>query len=269
MTAVRAEVWQPPGRGLNLDDLPAVDLDRLVAVAELQRRYDRKYVVEVPDLGRLVEALGSGVHVLEVDRRRSTDYTSTYFDTGDLRTFRDHQQRRRRRFKVRTRHYGDPSATVLEVKFKGLRGQTYKRRWPHLSGAPDVLGPEAETLLDEAIRAEYGFGLPGPLTAVATTRFERVTLVDVENAERVTIDLDLCIEANGQRMRLGGSHAVVESKSPVRAGHASRAIAALGLRPERVSKYCVGIIAAHETIRGNRWLPVLRQLEVVPLPPTD
>ena len=245
---------------LGVAGLPSIALDDVVAVASLQRRFDHKYVVEVARLPELIAALGTHLHVLEVDGVRVSGFSSAYFDTPDLRTYRDHLQRRRRRFKIRTRHYGDPATTMLELKCKGRRKQTVKHRWPHPGKNPTSLGSQAEALLEQALDDEYGFVLPAPLAPVATTSFQRITLVDVAAMERVTIDLDLTIEANDRSLTLGANHAVMETKSAQRVGAATRTLYGLGVRPERVSKYCVGIAASHDTVRGNPWLPVLRRV---------
>lgn len=43
--------------------------------------------------------------VLEIDHRRAFGYSTTYFDTPDLRCFVDHLEDRVPRFKARTRFY--------------------------------------------------------------------------------------------------------------------------------------------------------------------
>ena len=245
---------------LGVAGLPGIALADVVAVASLQRRFDHKYVVEVARLPELIAALGPRLHVLEVDEMRVGDFTSVYFDTPDLRTYRDHLKRRRRRFKIRTRHYGDPAAAMLELKCKGRRKQTVKHRWPHPGERTTSLGPEAEARVADALATQYGFALPTSLRPVATTSFQRITLVDVAAIERVTVDLGLTIEANGRTLVLGADRAVVETKSARRMGAATRTLHRLGVRPERVSKYCVGIAASHDTVRGNPWLPVLRRV---------
>ena len=251
---------------LGIEELPSVDLPALLAVAELQRRFDHKYVVPVHRLAELIASLASELQVLEVAGRRSTAYTSVYFDTPELRTYRDHLKQRRRRFKIRTRHYGEPAAAMLEVKCKTGRGETIKYRWAHPGTTPEHLGPTGRHLVGQALRTEYGFDLPDGLDRVATTRFDRVTLLDLRAAERITIDLGLTFDANDRRIQLGVGHAVVETKSARRRGPATAAMASLGLRPDRVSKYCLGIAAAHDRVRGNPWLPVLRRLDPVTAP---
>ena len=249
---------------LGVEELPTVGLEQVVEVAALERRFDAKHLVEIDALPVLVAELGDHIHVLEVEGRRSTDYTSVYFDTPELRTYRDHVQRRRRRFKIRVRHYGDPTAAMLELKTKGRRQQTVKFRWPHPGPSLDHLDARAMSLLAEGLVGRYGLSLPPVLAPVATTRFRRITLVDLAAAERVTIDLGLTVAANGRTVVLGDRHAVVETKSPVRSGHAARSLRSLGVRRERVSKYCVGLVATHEDLRGNTWIPTLRHLGLGP-----
>lgn len=248
------------GSGVLLEGLPTVDLTGIQAVADLQRRFDRKYLVARARIDELLDALPDDTRILSVAGHRATDYTSVYFDTDDRRTYRDHAKGRRRRFKVRTRHYGDPAAAMLEVKCKGRRGQTIKHRWPHPVANPTALDRTAVDLVEAALLEQYGFGVPSGLTPSATIRFQRITLLLPAARERVTIDLDLTVTSGGRQVRLGGDHAVVETKEPVRRGHATAALTELGLRAERVSKYCVGVTATHPGVRGNAWRPALRVL---------
>ena len=84
-----------------------IGLDELMALAELQTRVDRKYFVPADVFHRSIGELAGELQVLEIDGRRSFGYESVYFDTPRLDTYRAHLQRRRRRFKARTRTYTD------------------------------------------------------------------------------------------------------------------------------------------------------------------
>jgi hypothetical protein len=75
--------------------------------AGLQTRLDRKYLLTADLLPDLLEQLDRDFDVLQIGGRRVSAYSSTYFDTPDLRSFRAHRQGRRDRFKVRTRTYLD------------------------------------------------------------------------------------------------------------------------------------------------------------------
>jgi len=106
--------------------LPPIDLESVAAQAELQNRVDRAYLVPLKDFPALVTGLGPDLRVVESVGRRSFGYESVYFDTPDLLTYRAHLQRRRRRFKARTRTYLDSGLCMFEVKTVGPRGATVK-----------------------------------------------------------------------------------------------------------------------------------------------
>ena len=218
--------------------LAPIGLEELDA-GELLTRFDRKRLVEVAALPALLASLdGDRFRVLEVAGRRVVGYRNRYFDTAGLQGYHDHLQGRRRRFKIRTRHYGDPAATMLELKLKGGRGETVKRRRERpvelaarhtaasAAGAaaePDPgtvelaqLGPDHLDVADldwlaAELDAAYGLVLPGPLVPVLDNGFERVTLVDPVAGERLTIDRGLTVRLHraaraGDPATGGGAH---------------------------------------------------------------
>src|SRR5690606_2580090 len=162
--------------------LRPLSLAEVNALASLTLRSCRKYVVPARLLPVLVDHLAHDFGVLCEEGRTAFRYSSTYFDTPDLVTFRQHRQQRRRRFKIRTRSYLDSGLTMLEVKLKGARGVTDKRRTPH-DGRPDELTPAAARFLGEVLY-DYGAAVPRPLTAVAVTDYQRTTLVALSGTER-------------------------------------------------------------------------------------
>lgn len=247
--------------------LPAISLAEVRAAADLPRRFDHKHIVGPDRLALLLTRLGDQLQVLEVEGERTSTYTTTYFDTPDLRSYRDHRQGRRRRFKVRTRHYGDPAGTMLELKRKARRGQTDKHRWPHPGDEPRHLPAAARTLLGEVLASHDGMRLPPRLEPVAVTRFRRTTLVDTRAEERITIDAGLEVEVDGEVHVLAREALIVETKSARRRGRAVRALAAVGIQPLPVSKYGLSISVTRPELQGPAWRPALRRLAAHPPPP--
>jgi len=88
-----------------LDAVPPITLEDLQSSAALTTRIDSKYVIDWDTLVGLLGVLSATHRALEIDGRRLFRYESIYFDSEDLTAFRAHLQRRRRRFKVRSRHY--------------------------------------------------------------------------------------------------------------------------------------------------------------------
>ena len=231
--------------------LPHTSLDDVLAVAALQTRVDRKYLVPAEDLPRLGCALAGTHRVLQIGNRRVFGYESVYFDTDGLALYRQHLQGRRRRYKVRTRTYLDTDATMFEVKLKGRRGQTVKQRLPYAVADRHVISPRARAFLDALLMAEYGEHAP-ELGASVTTTYSRATLVDLAGGSRLTLDVDLVCTGRTRRAAPDG-HVLVETKAVGRGGPADRVLAGLGLRALSVSKYCVGVALLHPDLPANPW----------------
>jgi hypothetical protein len=246
---------------LSVGALAPITLEELLETLDLQERFDVKYLVPNRDLDRLVGTLGDRMRVLEVAGRRGADLTSVYFDTADLASYRAHRQGRRRRFKIRTRHYGDPGVTVLEIKTKGQGERTAKYRRPHTASRPDALDADGLAFVARALETAYAMDVPDDLRPTVTTRFRRTTLADRETQERVTIDTALVAEVGCRALTFLDNHSIVECKATVRRGPSVRALTAMGLRPATVSKYCVSVAALRPDLARNPWIPILRKLQ--------
>jgi hypothetical protein len=226
-----------------IDDLEPLGLPDLERSAGLLRRLDHKYVVDWQSFAAVVGAVADEHRVLQIDGRRSFRYDTVYFDSEDLATFRAHVQGRRRRYKVRVRHYADSGLCSLELKLKGPRGQTIKHRVPYDVREDAMLTEAAARFVVEHLREAYGHELPGPLLPVLRTRYERITLVHRDGEQRLTCDHDLHYPAaaDAATPRLSEEHIVVEAKSLDGRGAADAVLRDLGHRPVTCSKYLLGV----------------------------
>jgi hypothetical protein len=243
------------------ESFPALSLAELDAGAALQDRVDVKYVISLADFAALAERLHATHAVLEIDGRRAFGYRTTYFDTAELRTYRDHVQQRRRRYKCRSREYLDSGQCTFEVKLKGARGRTVKHRMPYDRGARDAPSEPALAFLRDCLRSSYGRSPEGELHAALAVVYTRVTFAAPALGERVTCDFDLAFSApDGTSGRLAESVVIVESKSPRGNATADRMLRALGARPEPgCSKYCLGVSFTRPDVRGNGLRRLLRR----------
>ena len=66
-----------------LDRFAEVGLDELVALADLQVRRDRKYLVPRSFIPELIASLGAGTRVLRIGDLEAFRYESVYFDTDE------------------------------------------------------------------------------------------------------------------------------------------------------------------------------------------
>jgi hypothetical protein len=222
--------------------LRPASLESIDERASLQRREDNKYLVPLDRLETLMGALRDDHDVLEIDGRRIFEYESTYFDTPELRCFRDHVHDRRPRYKARTRCYVTTGDCYFEVKVKQTEGETVKQSIDYDPDDRQIIHPAARELLWETLEScqiEPPDREPDP---ALVTRFRRVTVAARERPERVTIDLGIELDApGGDTATIAENRAVVEAKTPDGDGRCDELLREAGIEPVSLSKYRLGI----------------------------
>jgi hypothetical protein len=236
-----------------------IGLDELMELAELQTRVDRKYFVPADVFHRSIGEIADELRVLDIDGRRTFGYESVYFDTPDMETYRAHLQRRRRRFKARTRTYTDTGLCMFEVKLTGARGETVKQRVPHPQELRAELTDDALNHLGSTLREAYHQDLPAGLRPTLVTSYRRTTFVSRTGEARLTCDVGLICGDVEHEVRDTGTHVLVESKSAGRGSAPDRILRELGVRPAKVSKYCVAVAALHPELPSNPWHQTLQR----------
>jgi hypothetical protein len=237
-----------------------IGLPDLLGLAELQTRVDRKYFVPAAAFTTFAGLMAADLRVLDIEGRRSFGYESVYFDTPQWTTYRAHVQGRRRRYKVRTRTYTDSGQCLLEVKLEGRRGTTVKHRTAHPLDERHTLAAPARHHLAALLRTALDLPLPAALGPVLTTHYRRSTFVSTREGARLTCDVALRCSDGRREVHAAADHVLVESKSAARGGSsADRILRDMGIRPARISKYCVGVAALHPAMPSNPWHPVLRR----------
>ncbi|WP_107082028.1 VTC domain-containing protein [Streptomyces caatingaensis] len=242
-----------------------VTLAALNERSELLVRFDRSYLVPTETFLRIAEQLtapgcpGGPFRALEIGGRRVFRYRSVYYDTPGLRSFHDHRQGRRVRFKIRERVYEDSGERQFEIKVKGRRGSTVKHR-RRLAGSERVLEGECGRFLADTLRHSCGLGTPDGLKPSLRTDYTRATLVAA--GQRVTCDAGLsCVEPDtGRIVRCDPGLVLVETKTAGRLSDTDRMLHAQGLRPAVFTKYCGGLAALRPDLTANRWRRATRRV---------
>lgn len=237
----------------------AVGLDEMIAEAGLMTRIDRKYLVPEGDAARVLGALSPRTRALELDGLRDFAYESVYFDTADRLSYRLTAQSRRRRFKLRARHYLDTGAAFLELKTKSGRGATVKDRVAcdpaivaSLAAGGDLAAPARGSVAALLGEREFDAELVPALRPTLVSGYRRSTLL-TETGSRVTVDTRLrWATPDGRALELPG-YVIIESKSPGGAGELDRLLWRRGHRPSRISKFGTGTAALHPELPRNKW----------------
>lgn len=227
----------------------------LLARRTLQRRADSKFVLRTSALAEVFDTLTSDYLVVLAAGQQIATYNTLYFDTADLACYHDHRRGRRLRQKIRIRHYPERQVSFLEIKSKRNSALTVKHRRKRAY-------EDSELTADDLAFIEPHLRFPAArLRPGVWTNFRRVTLLNANLPERVTIDLQLEFVRGEHRVALD-KVAIVEVKqspfclrTPV-----MRALRTHQHRQLSASKYCAGTIFTTPGLPANRLLPVIRTL---------
>lgn len=231
----------------------AICIDEMEKV-RLMNRIDTKYVTTLPILMQILKQARETYLVQDIGGQTIMPYHTLYYDTADADMYREHLRGRKRRQKIRIRSYEASGQSFLEVKNKNNKGRTKKIRIPYL--------PEDNRSFDDFI-AMHGNYSPSSLSERIENRFSRITLVNRNLAERLTIDTYLRFRniGTGQTCSLDDL-VVIELK---RDGHTRSPILDVlrecHIHPAKFSKYCMGMAFTDEKLRYNRFKSRLRQVE--------
>lgn len=237
-----------------------IDLDRMDSI-RLMNRIDTKYVTTLSVLDAILrKSFDCGYMMFVSEGVRVQAYDSIYFDTSDLRMFMDHRNSRLVRQKVRTRIYSDSNLCFLEVKSKNNHSRTKKKR---ISIPPEKFTDfRGDNKCSDFLTKITGYRADS-LSPSVETSFSRMTLVDKDLSERITIDSDICFRnmRNGRTSGLGEA-VIIELKRDGRKRSSMQDILlSLRVKPMRISKYCMGVALTDSQCRPGRFLEKIRACE--------
>jgi hypothetical protein len=222
---------------------------------KLMDRTDVKYQCRLNQLPHILEKALPDFRVLENKESRLPQYKTVYLDTKDHRMYLDHHNGKLNRYKIRIRNYINSNEFFLEIKTKNNHEKTEKKRIP--------ITPERDFHQDEYSRFifEHSPFDPETLEPVLSTSFNRMTLVHLQNHERVTIDV-FPSWSDGRRMAKLSNLVIIEVKS----AHAATStgfgylLREERVQPYRISKYCTGMVLLYPELKHNRFKAKLLHL---------
>ncbi|MBO4689900.1 MAG: polyphosphate polymerase domain-containing protein, partial [Paludibacteraceae bacterium] len=175
-----------------LQQFAPISLEAMDGV-KLMNRIDTKYVVPMSVLPKLLRMAQEEYFVQQIAGKRTGEYDTTYYDTEDLEMYIRHHDRQLVRQKIRVREYVDSRLFFLEVKRKNNRGRTKKKRisLPSTAITPGMIGQGKEPIrVDDFLAAKSWYRFEQISPRLRTT-FTRITLVNKQKTERLTIDFNL------------------------------------------------------------------------------
>lgn len=242
-----------------LDMMEPISLEEMDSV-KLMNRVDTKYVANEKQLDELLlMAAGKGFRACSIEGRKITPYWSMYYDTDDLEMFRIHRAGHAVRQKIRVRTYECTGTTYLEIKRKNNKGRTKKKRIP----LPDPSSIHSEEAL-KFIADQSWYSLDR-IREACTTSFWRITLVNSQKTERITLDTSLTFTNPRTGLEAGIPGAVIiELKQDGRLpSDMKQILLSLRIHPFKVSKYCIGTVLTTPTIFKGRFKEKVRMLDKI------
>ena len=224
----------------------------------LMNRVDTKFAFSFVAFKTILEKLTNDYKTLEIEGTRTPFYKSLYFDHKNFKFYKDHHNGRTDRHKVRFRNYVESNLFFLEIKHK-VKGRTKKKRIL-VDGIPDVLDERHLVFLRKNISPEID------LEPKMWNSFHRITLVNNELKERLTLDFQLTFEW-GTTKREFNNLVIAELKQETINPNSPfyKLMKTSIIRPYRLSKYCVGAIELYGigVVKYNRFKEKLLKLKSI------
>ncbi len=231
---------------LNLSSFDKISLDEMNGVS-LMKRVDTKFILSESQLLKVFSKIQKDYKVLEIDNERLMQYSTLYFDTQNKKCFKEHHNGKLNRYKIRMRKYLVSDICFLEVKKKNNLGVTNKTR-RQIKDFETILSSDSKEFI-------YNSQINDLLLEPALyNNFNRITLVNKNYPERVTIDTNLSFKS-ADKEKIFDNLVVIEIKQEGKRLNTvmNKALKLMSILPTNFSKYCLGITNTFDNIKSNRF----------------
>ena len=250
-----------------LTAFPKIDRGGLDALS-LMKRYDTKFIFHRNKLPRVFDHLYRNYSMLEMADKRTFTYKTLYYDTPDHFFYRQHHDKRGNRYKIRCREYVDTSECYVEVKHKNNKKKMTKTRLrltdPCITpGLSEPAKEFAKQCLDSSYRH-----LADEVKPVLWVIYDRITLANPINQERLTFDVNLKFSHQGRTISLDNLViAELKQSQYLFKSDFFLLLKTLNILPTNFSKYCMGIVLLGKENKFNRFKKIILQLKKIGLLP--
>ena len=228
---------------LNFDKTTLAEMNSV----SLMKRVDTKFILNESQLLEVLSKLYDDYKILEIDQERLMKYSTLYFDSQNKKCFKDHHNGKLNRYKIRMRKYLVSDICFLEIKKKNNLGITNKIRRQIKDFETNLTTESKEFITESNINNLL-------LEPSLYNNFSRMTLVNKNEPERITIDVDLSFSFRNDKKKFD-KLVVVEIKQEGKRLNTTinRALKSMSILPTNFSKYCIGISNIIDNIKSNRF----------------
>ncbi|MCH8518740.1 polyphosphate polymerase domain-containing protein [Candidatus Gracilibacteria bacterium] len=249
-----------------LSGFSAIDLTELNATASYLKRIDRKFLLTEAQFLEILKDLSSDFRALEIDGKRVFNYDNVYMDTDDYLFYKQHQEEVPGRTKVRTRHYTDAGDLAFFEYKQKENGVTKKFRYQFPAEEHGVMTKGKKRFFDGVWQSLYGTKAPA-ISAAMKTAYNRLTLVNKDGSERLTIDFNISVRdlrndiANDITL---DNLVIIESKSLSENCKSVQTIEAHGIaRANSCSKYSLGVVYSGLAEKWSKFQETMNRIQEI------
>lgn len=228
---------------LNFDKTTLAEMNSV----SLMKRVDTKFILKESQLLEVLSKLYDDYKILEINQERLMKYSTLYFDSENKKCFIDHHNGKLNRYKIRMRKYLVSDICFLEIKKKNNLGVTNKIRRQIKDFETNLTTKSKDYITESNINNLL-------LEPSLYNNFSRMTLVNKNESERITIDVDLSFSFGTDEKKFD-KLVVVEIKQEGKRLNTTinRALKSMSILPTNFSKYCIGISNIIDDIKSNRF----------------
>jgi hypothetical protein len=239
-----------------MDSISLAEMNKV----KLMNRIDTKYLTDIDTFTKLLDLIRQKYYVQDHMGSRFAKYRTLYFDTPNFQFYIQHHNGRSTRNKVRIRQYCDSGQFFCEIKKKSNKDRTIKKRIE--VGSNDFFDLTQNSAIQQLINKELQIDYT-QLSPNLENRFHRITFVNFEKTERLTVDIDVSFLNHHTRKEARLQNLVIiELKQE---GHSNsdfkQMIYDLPVYQKSFSKYCIGTVITNSGIKANRFKSNIRFLE--------
>lgn len=241
-----------------LKEMEPITLKEMEGI-RLMNRVDTKFLIREDLLPELLNQIKLVYRAQVVEGNQVCQYQTLYYDTVDAEMYHNHHNNKLTRQKVRARTYVESGISFLEVKRKSNKGRTTKVRI-------SIPVEAVNDIKHNAAAMEFlsqNSTIPGSeiIPQLANT-FERITLVNNEKTERLTIDAHIQFKNLQTGIEKEASNlVVVELKQDGLCFSLFRSLLTnYKILPKGFSKYALGSALTNPNLKINRFKNKLRYI---------
>jgi len=241
-----------------IDTFEPISLVEMDSV-KLMNRVDTKFIIGNSQLPELLKMALKHYRVVEIDGKRIIPYSSIYFDTDDTEMYMMHHNGKLNRYKIRMRSYIDSGISFLEIKRKNNKGRTSKKRIGITPEQFQSMTFEEKEQLFVAAKTPYQ---ALTLKPQIESSFKRITLVDKNLTERVTLDTALEYKkmSDGLVKKVEGIVIIELKQDGAYRSNFKDYLHALSINCGSLSKYCLGMVLVNPSLKNNRFKNKIRKI---------